>query len=174
MHFKSLESLVPKLDFDDMETTSERLLRDVFAALLGSRIKKSDLRRLSELLRFDREFAEYLGFALDRYLGSVETRAEQEWPIAPAEEVLSGGVSGLIYQIVQRRRLSKAEFIRIAAELTSKRDWERRSPDVPMKELVEQFVKGSSNEQIRDLLSRLGVEIEEDAYLSGITSRDRR
>ncbi len=147
----------------------ERALRTLLTAFLKSELTVREIRDLSR----EMESPSFLGefrVLLQGVVEKLESRPAKQ--SAPREIPLAfRDIQSSLYEAIQRRRISKKELLelmeKVYPEITRK-GW---SKDVPVRELVREFVTAVPLDKANDFLSLLDPRGGEDAYLQGIIRR---
>lgn len=159
-----------------MAKNAEKLMREVLAALIGSKLAIPDLRSLAEELRSDRRFVYELAemlMELSFKLGSQSNFEFHESELVEPETQAYGGLTDLAYSVVQRKRLSKAKLLDIFSMYGLKSSNLGISRDMPTKEMVHLFLENAGPKGVQGFMSYLGLDIGQDAYL-GVIGGSRR
>lgn len=159
-----------------MDRSSDRLVRLVLAALVGSGLKDSELKAVAESFSNDKRFSLKLASLLLAVSSQLEPeQKEMEIGVADAADSgrSEGGLVGLIYDAVQRKRYSKSKLMSAFREAAPSIRWEGLKSDSSVQTMVYEFVRVASTDQTRKLLEILGMETSVDPYFGGISSRRR-
>jgi len=154
----------------------ERIFRELVASIVSSRLKASDLRELAELLTSDGSFSRDVA----RTIYDISYRISPQEQLAFSDHAESGvvssdgGLTDLTYSIVQRRRMSKERLITIFRKIAPEVRWSSHLRDTSVREMIASFFKKATTVQAQEFLNELGMEVEEDPYLGGISSRSRK
>jgi hypothetical protein len=104
-------------------------------------------------------------------LGSQE-KFEWHEPVSSGESY--GGLTDLAYSIVQRKRLSKAKLLEVFFGVGAGNRNSGLSTEMSVRELIDSFLSKASPSQADRFMQYLGLEMSQDAYLSGIDPAHRR
>jgi len=161
-----------------MEVEQDKLLRSLLAAIVGSNMKAAELRVLATCLSSDPSFGRRLGSLVAAVSMDLEASSLFSEPTprdAPAAEVEpeQDGVTNLVLSIVKRRRLSKDRLLSHIRSIDKSRRWAYISHDLPIRDLVANFVTTASSDDTRRLLAKLGIDVEDDPFLGEISSRNK-
>jgi len=158
-----------------MDHEKERLLRSSVGALVGSDMKWSEIQLLATLLvrdaTFRTRFAKVLG-------SSVEAFAKSENDLPPSDRDLAvvgnttPGVARLLIDVVRRKKYSKNRVIRLIKSVSRKRGWMEGMDSMSTANIISRFAHSASDEEVTELLRRLGVALTSDPFLKGIGSRE--
>lgn len=162
----------------DRRITRERIFREALAAILGSKLRSSDLRVLAELFEMDGRFARDLAKAIWDVSSHLKEVSQEELVFSePVTSLTSddiGGIADLAYKVVQRRRISRAKLLSLFKGLSPSVKWPNVSSEAPVKQLIERFFEKASTAEAQKFLEAIGMEISQDPYLGGITDRPRK
>lgn len=154
-----------------MNKTKERLMRDLLAALVGSKISMSDLRGFAQLIGDDRTFCRDLSnliFEVSFKIGD-QSDLPLDQPVYNEEKAGSfGGLTDLAHSVVQRRRFSKGKLLEIFSRFGMNRRRLGVREQASVKELVHAFLENASPDQMQDFMNFLGLDVSQDAYLGVI------
>lgn len=163
-----------------MDKSEDRLVRQVLAALVGSGLKAGELKAVSDAIRRDSVFSSRLasllasvsaGLQPDQVQIDLAVDAADRADFAPGSSPADNGLSGLIYEEVQRRRLSKQRVMAAFSAVAPGIKWQAALSDLTVGEMIREFVRIASTRQTRALLEMLGMETSSDPYMGGISAR---
>ena len=159
-----------------MNPKREKIFREAVAALIGSKLRSTELRLFAEWLKFDDTFARDFGRVLHDVSYGLEPQEEIPWPeeMGQSEEKSFGGLLDLAYRVTQRRRLSKDKLISIFRSVAPGIRWSASSRDSSVRELIATFLERSSTSETQEFLNALGLVVGDDPYLAGVSSRSRK
>jgi hypothetical protein len=154
----------------------DRIFREVIAAIVGSKLRSSELRTFSELLMNDPSFVADLSRLTYEISYGLSKQTEMAWTdeIEISNSSSDGGLTELAYSLIQRRRLSKDRLLMMLRNIAPEISWTTSLKERPMREIVSRFLENSSTSETQQFLNALGMEIEEDPYLGGISSRKKK
>lgn len=150
----------------------ERIFRLAVSALISSPLSSAELRKLVEYLDSDPSFRYELFDVLIGITRSAQdrTQPEIEWAESTPHAAGADGLLELVVDILSRKRYPKRELRSLLGALNPSL-MRTTSEDMTTRELVELFLSGSSTKARKALLRELGLDVEEDLYLGGISSR---
>lgn len=157
-----------------MGKNPEMLIRGVLAALIGSKLTVAELRLLGDLLEHDRGFRRELSSLLTELSFGLGPQVGFDWqePVqSEPNDAKYSGLTDLAYNVVQRRRISKAKLLSLfsASGISAK---EVGGGDMSVREMVHRFLELASPKQLNEFMDYLGLDVEQDAYL-GVIGRSR-
>lgn len=157
-----------------MNQYQDRLLREFAAALIGSRMKPSEVIDLIELLEVDSSFRRRLSKSIVTFIGSLNSKFDHFGEEMIVQDNLDFGSSGLVdfvYDIVQKRKINRKKLISLFKKSAPGIKWQNSSGDWPVRQLIDRFLSSATTKESHDLLSALGILIDEDPYLAGVSGR---
>lgn len=154
-----------------IEKSKERIFRLTLSALLSSSMTSKELRKLVELLEQDFEFQHelYSSLAGIPAFGADHRRFESE-DLVP-EPGGSDGLLDLVMEILKRRRVPKRDLLDLLGALNPSLSFDTPS-ELTVREMVSEFLSISSTRARKSLLRELGLNVEDDLYLGGISNRN--
>ncbi|MDH7452842.1 hypothetical protein QF205_07065 [Luteimonas composti] len=122
----------------------------------------------------DSSFSYRLGRNIYELSKSIDPQFSIDWQeeLEPAESSGDEELVSLAYSVVQRRRMPKRALISLL-NAVSARSVGKLSEDMPARALLQVFFAKASTKQAQNLLRELGMEVGEDPYLGGISTRSR-
>jgi|CXWL01.1.fsa_nt_gi hypothetical protein len=159
-----------------MTERRERLLRELLAAIIGSKISYLSLRELADLLGSDEEFRR----ALQTELTAISRRGDARTPSYPEKfeppnvPKAFDSLEESILKVVQLHGITKPELVR-AIQLVLGTPESQVPARNTIRSIISAFCSVASPSQVSGLLQKFGVVIQQDAFLKGITksSEDR-
>ena len=148
------------------------VLREVLAALIGSRLTVADMKMFAQLLDNDRYFRQELVNILFEVAGRLGSQASFDLRGVNEDDSSYGGLTDLAYSIVQRKRMSKSKLIDLFSRFGFNPKLAGVTKDTSVKDMIEIYLNNSSSKQVEGFLDLLGLDVEQDAYL-GVIGRQR-
>ncbi|MCC4608651.1 hypothetical protein LL967_12305 [Xanthomonas campestris pv. zinniae] len=156
-----------------MKKNPERIIREVLAALISSKLSTADLRLLAELLMEDRSFSRDLADMLRELSFKIGSQERFEWAEPSDSKQSYGGLTDLAYSIIQRKRYSKEKLFGVLEKIGGGDISRVLSRSTPMREIINYFLETAPSAQLDEFMNYLGVEVGHDAYLGGIGRREK-
>lgn len=151
----------------------EKIFREVLSAIIGSRLKSSELKMLADLLNSDGSFSYELGRMLYDVSKSMDPQLDMPWSQEPdsTNKSANSGLVDLAYNVVQRRRLPKSKLISLFHLAAPRSGSYSQNEDLPARELIRIFLERATTAQAQRFLQSLGMDVAQDPYLGGISKR---
>jgi len=157
-----------------MRKNSEKILREVLASIVSSKLTVNEMREFAHLLLDDSFFSRQLSMLVEDLSYKLRSQENFDWQEPASSETAYGGLTDLAYSIVQRKRLSKARLLDAFSGAGVSIRNSGLSADMSVRDLIDSFLNKASSSQADRFMQYLGVEMGNDAYLSGIDPVNRR
>lgn len=163
-----------------MNTTNEKTearskaIRAMLSGLLGSTISLRELRDLGGVL--DEKFVEELRGQIASYVSSAEreTLPSYEIPGVGAKSDFKFMLAEHIYLLAKEKRISKERMKRYITQARPGFKFSPMTDTLTVKRIIFDFIEVANEEESAYLMQRVSGSIEEDPYLHGISSGNRR
>lgn len=148
------------------KTFDERLIRVLAAALLQSDLSADELRRLSS----DVLLQERISAAVRRILLAVAGEKKYDRSFERHQTGADGDVDR-VYDLIQRRRLSKSAVAGILRSIRPTEEDEGFENESTLRLMLDRFLKDASTREKTELLTLLSPGAQKDPYLDEILKR---
>jgi len=149
---------------------SRRVLRSFLASLLESELTWKELDQFGDDLGDD-DTVKTFQEAVYRLAATLQM-VDMPRPPAPPPPPPSDDRVSLLLDLVQRKRLPKAEIVGRMNSIAPNLPLPKSALNRTMRELVEWYVRANSN-KVNELIQGLGGETLDDDYLKGIINRNK-
>ncbi|MEA9747536.1 hypothetical protein VDF76_10985 [Xanthomonas campestris pv. raphani] len=155
-----------------MAKSKEKIFRLAVSSLISSSLTSDELRKFVLYLDEDVGFRHDFFHALTEISKFGEWQSEFHWEELSPQSDRADGLLDVVVNSVMKRRIPKRELRSLLGAIDP--PLMRSVKDgLTARELLNFFLSNSSNDARKDLLRELGMEVEDDLYLGGISSRSK-